>query len=167
MTALTPWSSRPVEVRNLLNPAFCALVLFEAVAEYGRHGGAMDFEVTFLVLPLLLDERTRNDLPRDVRTPLALWASRSPQIIAEIPKRVQDLAPFTREALIWAGSRGYIKFRAPSQFTATTAPFRATQLPLDPFEEIGHITKRAKFVGKWLASARQKEIIFMLLGIRP
>lgn len=167
MTTLTPWASRPVEIRNHLNPAFCALVLFEAVSEYAKAGRAMDFELTFLVLPLLLDERTRNELPRDTRTPLALWVTRNPQLVADFPKRVRDLAPFTRQGLIWATSRHYLKFDGPSRFVSEKSEFRSTQFPADPFGEIGHIGSRAKFVGKWFAAAGPKEMIYMHFEIRP
>ena len=47
------WDQRPVEIRNLFNPAFCGLVLSRALHGYeDADARGMPFSLTLLVLPL-------------------------------------------------------------------------------------------------------------------
>jgi hypothetical protein len=46
---MKPWNQRPFEIRNLFNPAFCALILFRALAGYEEESaGGMPFSLTLL-----------------------------------------------------------------------------------------------------------------------
>ncbi len=58
------WSDRVVKEANLLNLAFGAVLLAETVAHYDNkaHQG-LPFALAFLVLPIILHEKTRRSLP--------------------------------------------------------------------------------------------------------
>jgi len=66
---MTTWSRRSHEERALLNPGFCANLLWQAARGCAAVGnGALSFEESFLVLPFVLHRETREMLPRDTRT---------------------------------------------------------------------------------------------------
>jgi hypothetical protein len=57
------WDLRPVEIRNLFNPAFCGLVLMRALCGYEEEDErGMHFSLALLVLPLCLHKRSREIL---------------------------------------------------------------------------------------------------------
>jgi len=68
---MTAWLERSREERTLLNPAFCANLLWHATTGHSAcNGTALAFEEAFLVLPLILERKTREALPRNIRTSL-------------------------------------------------------------------------------------------------
>lgn len=54
------WENRPSEIRALLNPAFCGLLIYVAIAEYKKIN-KQDINITllFLILPLILNSNLR------------------------------------------------------------------------------------------------------------
>ena len=68
---MTPWRERSLEERNLLNPGFCATLLWYAAQGYASERKMpMAIELSFLVLPLVLHLETRESLPRAITTSL-------------------------------------------------------------------------------------------------
>jgi len=54
------WDRRPIEVRNLFNPAFCGLVLYRAMATFQEiDDRGMPFSMSLLILPLTLQRQSR------------------------------------------------------------------------------------------------------------
>jgi hypothetical protein len=53
---INKWQSRPPEIRTLLNPAFCGLLLYTSMKEYKKLN-KKDISITllFLILPLILN----------------------------------------------------------------------------------------------------------------
>ncbi len=73
------WESRSREEQSLLNPAFCAMLIWKAATGYKSEGGAMlSFEESYLVAPIVLHKQTRDSLPRIISTSLAVWAYEHP-----------------------------------------------------------------------------------------
>ena len=57
---MTLWRARSIEERNLLNPAFCSMLLWQSALAYGsERKAAMAIELSFLVLPFVLHRETR------------------------------------------------------------------------------------------------------------
>lgn len=59
---MIPWSKRTPEIANLLNPSFCAILLYSATFEYQKKAknNSMPFPLLYLVLPIILHKSTRN-----------------------------------------------------------------------------------------------------------
>ena len=54
------WDERPIEIRNLFNPAFCGLLLFRALCGFEEEDNSgMPFSLTLLILPLSLQKDSR------------------------------------------------------------------------------------------------------------
>ena len=68
------WSERPPEVAHLFNPAFCALLLREAVRGFAEVSpSGMPHPLVFLLLPIVLHKATRESLPGSITTKMHPW----------------------------------------------------------------------------------------------
>ena len=64
------WDLRPVEIRNLFNPAFSGLVLFRALVAYeDEDARGMPFSLALLILPLCLQRDARETLAKAIALP--------------------------------------------------------------------------------------------------
>lgn len=96
------WEKRPAEIANLLNPAFCSVLLrssidgFQKEKEYG-----ISYPLLFLVLPLVLHAPTRQTLPKTTQTKLHVWLQNFPEVRVRFVNRTRELVPYTKEALIF------------------------------------------------------------------
>ena len=86
---MMPWAERSREERALLNPGFCAQLLWCAARSCVRDGGGLSFEEAFLVLPFVLHRGTREALPRGTRTSLAVWLDANPLARGRIATRAR------------------------------------------------------------------------------
>lgn len=160
------WEDRPSEVANHLNPAFCSLLLFEAVSGYSeRSGQGMAYPLAFLVLPIVLHRRTREALPRDTRTRLHTWMQGSPTSRIGFVRRAQSLKGYTQESLIFGLQRGVLDIDESGLLITTRRSL--PKLPAPSNSEPNDIRKRATFLGKWFADAGDVGTVLAMWGVRP
>ncbi len=102
------WENRPIEIANLINPAFCSLLLHSSVGDFSREKKTgMPYALLFLVLPLTLHEPTRTSLPNDTRISLAEWFKEQPEEFGyTFVCQTRQLIPYTREAFMFGMQRG-------------------------------------------------------------
>ena len=172
---MSPWTERPTEVANLLNPAFVGALLRTAVEGYiGEGGSGMPFEVAFLVMPFCLHFGTASRLPaRAASTPLHAWvqAEENRDVLVSFADRVSALVPFTREALVFAANRDVITIDSAGTLQTGSAVWPKLTSYSNSYrnsgEEIKEAIRLAEFVGRWFALAGTKETLFTILGVRP
>ena len=165
---MTSWHARSLEERNLLNPSFCSTLLWHAVLGYGsERNAAMAIELSFLVLPFVLHQQTRESLPRGITTSLATWLIEYPIVRSRLGERASALRPFTREALVFGGSHDLLSLSAEG-IRANAAMKKGVAAGLKPTsDEVRTCAKRAEFLGKWLERAGGTETVMALMGVRP
>jgi len=165
---MTPWSQRSREERALLNPGFCANLLWHAARGHASvHAQALSFEEAFLVLPLVLHRETREALPRNKRTSLAVWLYGNPLTRELIAGRARLLVPFTKAGMILGGVQGLIRLDQ-GRLHAEEAWKRSVSRSLkSSSDEVRSCAKRAEFVGMWFAQAGSATTVFALIGVRP
>lgn len=165
---MTAWKDRPREERTLLNPAFCAQLIWHAAGGCTKEGERpLAFEEAFVVLPMVLHRGIREALPHNLRTSLPVWLSRNASSRGEIASSARFLAPFTREALLFGGTRGLLEIRRRA-LSANHLAGRAVRLTLkDSSDEVRECAKRAEWVGRWFALAGNPATVLALLGVRP
>lgn len=167
---MSRWNSRAPEEQNLLNPSFCATLLWHSArahseATNGESGIA--FEECFLVLPMVLHRETRESLPTRVTTSLPVWLTRNSLATMTIANRARALVPFTKEALRFGGIYGALQFdRTTISANAQWRP-RISSALRGTSDEVRACAKRADFLGKWFASTGNAATIFSLLGVQP
>jgi|HubBroStandDraft_6_1064221.scaffolds.fasta_scaffold599743_2 hypothetical protein len=165
------WEERPVEVANLLNPAFLGAILRKAIDGYVEHSReGMPYEVAFLVPAFALHPNTARRLPpRAASTPLHMWLQRDENrdVLIAFAARITALVPFVREALIYAMQRKVIEITE----TGRLKPGPKNLSGITAFRRSGDEAKEGlrlgEFTGKWFSLAGSTATVFTLLGVRP
>jgi hypothetical protein len=109
--------------------------------------------------------RCRSTLPRIVQTSLAVWVHGNP--LSRLADRASTLSPFTRDAMMFGGLHGLFDLRG-----ITITPNRDWRKRIaadlkDSTDEVRTCSKRAEFVGRWLANAGSPSTVMAILGVRP
>ena len=167
---MTAWASRVSEERSLLNPAFCATLLWRAARGHqadGAPAGGIPFETAFLVLPMVLHRQMRETLPRTVATSLAVWITDLPLARSQIAERARLLVPFTKEALSFGGLYGLLGFSKDAVMASEGWTKKVSNALRECSEEVQECGNRAEFLGKWFERAGSAETVMSVLGIQP
>lgn len=162
------WSDRTIEEKALLNPAFCASLIWSfASAGCLDDKRALTFAEAYLVLPIILPRNSREALPRSKRTSLAVWLESNPSFQATLNSRVKSMIPYTKDALIFGGSRQFFSISA----GAVCANMNWKRLANSTFRqstiETQECFKKAAFLGDWFIESGAENTVMALLGVRP
>ena len=163
------WNERVVEEANLLNPAFGAVLLAEAVAHFDdkAHRG-YPFALTFLVLPIVLHENTRKSLPKTTLTALLPWVQEHRETLVGFSERVAQLQGVSREALLFGLQTDVL--RVDEQGLVRIGDRRRTvTAKRTPYftDEVTECVDRSGFLGRWFAAAGPTTNIFSAWSVAP
>ncbi len=162
---MTNWKDRPIEIRNLFNPAFCALILCRAFNGYEEvRSEGMPFSLSLLVLPLSLHKISRSIIQNNNRSYLLKVIERNPQLLVGFDTRVTDMLPFTLEALGCAMNYGCIEVQPTGSIKMQSINVQKT---ISGSDETIAIQRTARLVGKGFAEMADRITIYTSLGIRP
>ena len=165
---MSQWTSRSPEERALLNPSFCSGLLWQAAVGHANTLHApLPFDISFLVLPIVLHRETRESLPRVVRTSLAVCIDDNPLARLRVADRARTLARFTKEAMMFGGLYGLFELKGGAIAANLEWKKRIEDDLKDSSDEVRVCAKRAEFVGKWLASSGTPGTVMAILGVRP
>ncbi len=168
---MNPWTERNKEEQRLLNPSFCAVLLWNAASgfatEKSQYGPLMPLEEAFLILSTVLHKETRDLLPRAPTTSLAVWASENPLARATVADRARVLVPFTREALLFGGLHGLLRFPPHSVAANPDWRGRVSRILNQTSDEVRFCAKRAAFIGRWFARSGNGETVMAIIGVCP
>lgn len=163
---MLPWEKRPVEVANLFNPAFCSLLLREAIIDYQKEKNqGMPYALAFLILPVILHKPTREALPRSIVTKLFVWLQNHPEVRVEFAEHTRKLLPYTKEALIF-GMREWI---IDVNDEGNLIPYER-KLGIALWEQGSEpyvCIQKAQLLGRLLALSGEVQTIFTIWGIQP
>lgn len=165
---MSRWSDGTLEERVLLNPAFCSNLLWHFAAtseEAGRR--PMTFAESFLLLPMVLHRATRDALPRTTRTSLGVWLDENPSWQASVAARAKVLVPFTKDALLFAGARQFLRLNGGVLTADLSLRRRVSAVLRESTDEVRLCAKRATFVGAWFSEAGDAVTVMSLMGVRP
>jgi len=160
------WANRPKEVGNLMNPAFCSLILRSFVIGYMKEKKeSVEIPLLFIALPLILHSDTRHALPITIATKHHSWLEANQQLRIGFAKRCRDLVPYIKETLNFACQHSLLSI---SQNACVEAPAIKLKKPLwDASDEAAQCLKAALFVGRWIANAGSTGTIYSLWGLKP
>lgn len=164
MKPMIPWNQRPIEVANLFNPAFCALLLKQAVEGY-QHSvkRGMDFPLAFIVLPIVLHRATREALPT-IATKLNVWMQRHHEVRIGFAERAQNLTPLTKEGLIFALQQDALQLDHTGALIPGTLKLKKNSIAAT--SETAACLKKAEFIGRWFAEAGNTVTLLSAWGIK-
>jgi hypothetical protein len=165
---MMPWSERSPEEQALLNPAFCAVLLWHSAVGHASVAGTdLSFEEAFLVLPCVLHQDTRENLPRDTRTSIPVWLAENPLAQQGIARRARSLALYTRQAILFGGRHGLFHLVAGRLRADETSRAAVTRSLRTTSDEVRMCAKKAEFVGKWFAAAGNAQTVLAVMGVQP
>lgn len=165
---MNSWMNRSAEERALLNPAFCSCLLWQAATGYESSVKVpLSFDVSFLVLPLVLHRGTRESLPNTSRKSLAIWLDENPLSRSQIADNARMLVPFTKEAIMFGGLHGILELKECN--VAANGNWKkiiAAHLK-ESSDEVRICAKRAEFIGGWFSKAGSPSTVMAILGVKP
>lgn len=165
---MSTWSSRTAEERALLNPSFCSCLLWQAAAAYESAAKEpLPFDVAFLVLPMVLHCKTRESLPKVLKTSLAVWLNENPLSPSAVADHAKKLSPFTKEAMMFGGVHGLFTLKTGAISAKVDWKARISAGLADATDEVKMCAKRAEFIGKWFAGAGSPGTVMAIMGVRP
>lgn len=163
--SMLPWNQRPFEIANLLNPAFCSILLYDSILEYYKKKKyGMPFALSFLILPIVLHKQTRDALPKTTVALLHPWFQNNGQVRVGYARRVKKMIPFTREAIIFGMQSGLFDIDdggnlVPSQRKPASPEWDSTS-------EAAFCREKAKFLGSWYSKVQDISSLFIMWGVR-
>lgn len=159
------WDQRPIEIRNLFNPAFCGLVLFRAMTTYEEEDDrGIPFSLVPLILPICLHKQSREILAPSTRSYFLRLVANHPQLLVGFSGRAQDMLPFTFEALGLLHQFGTIQVRPDGRLKTNPQGVRKS---ITGSDETQAIQKVAKYLGKEFARIGDRVTIYATMGVRP
>ena len=159
------WDERPIEIRNLFNPAFCGLILFRALCGFEEEDNeGMPSSLALLILPLCLQKDSREILSKANRSYLLKVVGANPQMLVGFARRTTDLLPFTFEALGLLMHVGC--FAATDAGRLKAEPNRVRKTVNGTAESVA-CQRVARFLGKEFARISDRMTIYASFGIRP
>lgn len=162
---MKPWDRRPVEVRNLFNPAFCALLLLRAFHGYEEENAeGMPFSLTLLVLPLCLHRDSRQVIAASPRSHLLRTVEHHPELLVGFPARAAGTLPFAFEGLGLAMHLGCFEVSGEGRLRTVPGQLRKS---VTGTEESVSCQRVARFVGREFARIADRATIYTYLGVRP
>lgn len=170
---MTAWQERTIEQRNLLNPAFCAIVVWHLARGYraesttlGIPATGLPFELAFVGGSLVLRGQTRDQLPRTIASSLATWMHDNPLERSAVAKGVIVLRDTVREALLFGVQHAMLSLDG-RRIDANDAQRKKINAYLrESSDEVRECMRQAVFVGRWLCKAGAPPTVLALLGVQ-
>jgi hypothetical protein len=160
------WSDRPIEIAQLLNPAFCSTLLFESIAGYRQENGAgMPYGIAFLVLPTVLHKPTRDLLPKSVASKLHAWIQNNQSVRIGFAERVRWTIPFTKEGIHYASMAQLIYISDDGLLDLKLKRLENVKWPKT--SEPSVCKNKARFIGRWFSLAGDTATLLAMWGVRP
>lgn len=159
------WHNRPVEVRNLFNPAFCALNLFYAIKGYEAvNDEGMPFSLSLLILPLCFHKPTSEYLLSKNRTYFLKNITNNNLLISGLDRRVRDLNLFTIEAIGFLLHINAIDVDDKGRLRTCKIKLKKMTFLNSSSQDM---IKVASYLGRQFARIKDRSTIYVSLGIKP
>ena len=168
------WEDRTIEERNLLNPAFCAVILWFLAKGYHTEANALSepqnqipITLAFVGSSFVLRGQTRRALPTTTRTSLPSWVTEHPLQRSAVAKGVEVLRPYVREAIMVGAQQGILGLAGGATLMSElNAKRRINKYLRQATPEVQECASRAEFVGRWLMKSGTPSTVLSLLGMQ-
>ncbi|MDX1090753.1 hypothetical protein GOL89_27225 [Sinorhizobium medicae] len=159
------WQQRPIEIRNLFNPAFCGLVLYRTIASFQEvENAGLPFSLSLLVLPLCLQRQSREIFRKGSRSYFLKIVAEHPELQVDFARRCNDVFPFTLEGLGVLMHVGALDISPEGRLRPGPAGVRKS---ISGTPETIETQRVAAYLGKEFARIGDRATIYTTLGIRP
>jgi len=159
------WGKRPIEVASLFNPVFCSVLIRDSIKGFqSEQPNGMNYVLIYLVLPIVLHKATRDRLPKAITVKMHSWLNQNRELRIQFPERVRNINSITKEGLMYGLQTGLFSIDDQARFKVTDKKIKLSwKSDTEPFM----CSKKAEFIGRWLAQAGDSKTIFHMWGVRP
>ena len=159
------------DINSANNPALCSLILrsfltgFEEVKKDG-----CEFPILFLTLPFILSGNIRERFKgSNINTGLLTWLSREPQVLINLPKRIEVANLLTKKAIIFGTTNNVIKITDNGLFMSDSSGIVKSKLDLiiteDNQSDIYEMFTLSKRFGGWCGQLESTIILYNIMGL--
>ncbi len=160
------WSERPKEIANLMNPAFCSLVITSsAMGYYEYNSSKICYPLILISLSLILNNNTRWKLPRTIRTSLPLWIQSNLSDTIGLLDMTEDIKQIVNEAIIWGHTHDLFSFNPGGLIQPKSDFKRLTKSIPKSNKYIIEFVNQSYLLGKWLAKSGSPNTVMQLWRI--
>lgn len=161
---LPNWENRPDVTANLINPAFCGEIMRVCASAYKEESKSnFPFALSVLVLPLILNSRIRNRLPKNKSNSIHGWINENEDLKIGLASDIASFIPFTRETVMFAIAHNSLSIDENGNIDIK--PRRGKFKTGD--EEINNCLKKSQVIGKVFSKSGSPLTIYSILGIKP
>lgn len=161
---LPNWKNRPEITAHLINPAFCSEIIRVCASAFKEESTKnFPFALSVLVLPLILNSRVRERLPKTKSNTIHSWINENEDLKIGLANNITSFIPFTRETIMFAIAHN--SFSIDENGNIDIKPRRRKLKSGD--EEINSCLKKATVIGKVLSKSGNPLTIYSILGIKP
>lgn len=162
---MKPWHERPIEIRNLFNPAFCGVLLARAIKTFeAEDERGMPFSLALLVLPLSLHRQSRQSICASNKAYFLKVVEGNPELLIGFAERTRSYLPYTLEAFGVLMDRGCI--HVADEGRIKLVPRRVSLKKLNS-AECQECEQAARLLGREFARLRDRVTIYTMLGVKP
>lgn len=159
---LPNWENRSEITAHLVNPAFCGEIMRECVSAYKEESKSnFPFALSFLVLPLILNNSIRERLPKNKSNTIHGWVNVNEDLKIGLANSINSFIPFTRETIMFAIVQNSLSIDENGNIE-----IKPRQKKFKP-EEIKSCLKKAVVIGKVFSKSGNPLTIYSILGIKP
>jgi hypothetical protein len=156
------------EEKNLFNPAYVGLILYQAIREYQiKNSTGLHCSLAYLILPLALSPRYSLKLPKIISTPIAGWSVEHEGELIGFAESARAYLDIVNSAIIFLLEHGAISLSEEGEYSIQND--KIAKMP--KFVVNNKIFKNsflsAGFLGRWFATASSVESIYTHLGVKP
>lgn len=163
---MKPWESRPEEIANLLNPAFCGEIIRRSVEKYYDNSDSpFQYPLLYLILPIVLHRYTRDRINPIMRKQMHVWIQENQSVRIGFAERARQLRPVTNESILFL-----LQLQAANineDGSVRINKYKRVKIDGHQTGEIADIFKKAEIIGKWFSSAGTTSTIFTMWGVKP
>ena len=157
------WEFRTEEIANLLNPAFCCLLVQDVVVAYSKENeNSIPFSLIYFILPIVLHKETRESLPVKKTTSMHSWISNKQHLKIGFSERIINLKTITNEAIFFGCQNNVLTFD--DNGIASKKQIKKSSWKKET--ETYQCRKKATFLGKWFA-LNDETSIYLSWGVIP
>lgn len=161
---LPNWQDRPEITAHLINPAFCSEIIRECATAYRQEANSnLPFALSVLVLPLILNSKIRDRLPRSKASTIHGWINENEDLKIGLANSITSFIPFTRETIMFAINHNSLSIdeNGNIDIKPRRKKFRSED------DEIKSCIKKSEIIGKVLSKSGNPLTIYSILGIKP
>jgi len=161
---LPSWRNRPEITANLINPAFCSEIIRECIGAFkGEINEPLPFSLAVLILPLVLNNRIRERMPKSKSNTIHAWINENEDLKIGLPKLITSFLPFSRESIMFGIAHNSFSI---DEYGSLDLKTRKGKLKLDD-PEIKSCISKSVILGKLFSKSGNSLTIYSILGIKP